>query len=172
MDMGGHCIDLLEMFFGPVARVSCFLRNLVQGYESEDAAVALLEFANGALGTVDTCFCIQDESSKNVLELYGSSGGILAKGTIGQDSQGEMKAYLIPEDTGYDASQGRLAGEGIEVAPPPVNMYRAEIEEFSQALLEKRPSCLDAQIGLRSQRVISACYESATRGAPVQIDKT
>jgi predicted dehydrogenase len=172
MDMGGHCIDLLEMFFGPVSRVSCFLRNLVQGYEAEDAAVALLEFANGAFGTVDTCFCIQDQSSKNVLELYGSRGSLLAKGTVGQGSQGEMKAYLSPEDTGYDASQGRLAGEGIAVTPSPLNMYRAEVEEFSQALLDQRKSCLDAQIGLRSQRVLSACYESAAKGAPVQVDET
>jgi predicted dehydrogenase len=172
MDMGGHCIDLLEMFFGPVARASCFLRNLVQGYEVEDAAVALLEFANGAFGTIDTCFCVQDQSSKNVLELYGSRGGILAKGTIGQGSQGEMTAYLSPEDTGYEASQGRVAGEGIAVAPPPQNIYRAEIEEFSQALLDKRKSCLEAQIGLRSQRVLAACYESAARGVPVQIEET
>ncbi|MHC4628290.1 MAG: Gfo/Idh/MocA family protein, partial [Planctomycetota bacterium] len=27
IDMGGHCIDLLEMFFGKVSRVSCFINN-------------------------------------------------------------------------------------------------------------------------------------------------
>jgi hypothetical protein len=29
------------MFFGPARRVSCFTRNTVQGYKSEDSAVAL-----------------------------------------------------------------------------------------------------------------------------------
>ncbi|MHC4569410.1 MAG: Gfo/Idh/MocA family protein, partial [Planctomycetota bacterium] len=33
IDMGGHCIDLLEMFFGPVSRVSCFVSNTVHDYE-------------------------------------------------------------------------------------------------------------------------------------------
>ena len=27
MDMGGHCIDLLEMFFGKVSAVSCFTNS-------------------------------------------------------------------------------------------------------------------------------------------------
>ena len=32
IDMGGHSIDLLEMYFGPVANVSCFVNNIVQDY--------------------------------------------------------------------------------------------------------------------------------------------
>jgi predicted dehydrogenase len=169
MDMGGHCLDLLELFFGPVTRVSCCLRNLVQAYETEDAAVVLFEFANGALGTVDTCFCVQDASSQNVLELYGSRGSILAKGTIGQGSQGEMKAYLSPDAAAYDASQGRQEGDALVLAPPPVNIYQAEIEEFGQALLDGRPSALEAGIGLRSQRVLETCYASARQGTPMEI---
>jgi len=55
IDMGGHCIDLLEMFFGPVCKVSCFTNSTVHDYESEDSATAMLCFENGALATVDTC---------------------------------------------------------------------------------------------------------------------
>jgi predicted dehydrogenase len=53
IDMGGHSIDLLEMYFGPVAKVSCFVHNTVQAYRSEDSAVAVLLFENGAIATVD-----------------------------------------------------------------------------------------------------------------------
>ena len=94
VDMGSHCIDLLEMFFGKVKSVSCFINNSVHDYESEDSALVSLFFENGAMGSVDTYFCIPDNSSKNILELYGSKGSILAKGTIGQGSAGEMTAYL------------------------------------------------------------------------------
>src|SRR5437588_12550450 len=94
MDLAGHCIDLLEMFFGPVRKISCFTNHTVHTYQTEDSAATLLHFANGALGTVDTFFCIQDTSSKNALELYGSKGSIAATGTIGQQSQGEMKVFL------------------------------------------------------------------------------
>ena len=169
MDMGGHCIDLLEMFFGKVKSVSCYINNLVHKYKSEDSAVVTLMFENGALATVDNYFCIPDSSSKNILELYGSKGSVLAKGTIGQGDSGEMIAYLQKEAGGYQARQSRESTEGMVVSPSPVNTYKAEIEEFSQALIENRKPSVDGTIGLQNQRVIAACYESAKTGATVLV---
>ena len=170
MDMGGHCIDLLEMFFGKVRAVSCFTNRTVQGYASEDSALASLFFENGALGVVDTFFCMPDEASQNRLELYGSLGSILAKGTIGQAAAGEMTAFLKEGAGGYDAQQGRAADGGVAIAPLPINTYRAEIEEFSAAILEKREPSNSAVIGMQSQKVLAACYKSAKTGKAVQLD--
>lgn len=169
MDMGGHCIDLLEMFFGPVKRVSCFINRTVHGYASEDSAVATLFFANGAMGVVDAFFCVPDEASQNRLELYGSHGSILAKGTIGQGEAGEMTASLKNGAGGYDAQQARSNGEALTIKPAPLNMYRAEIEEFSQAILEKRAPANSAELGLQSQKVLAACYESAKSGKILKV---
>jgi len=169
MDMGGHCLDLLEMFFGPARRLACLTTRAVHGYAVEDGATVLLEFANGALGTVDTFFSIPDEASENVLELYGSLGAILARGTIGQSSRGVMIARLRGEQTGYDAQQERAAAGGVEIAPEPVNMYRAEIEEFSRAVREGRPPAVSGEDGLRNQRLLAACYESARTGKMVEV---
>jgi predicted dehydrogenase len=170
MDMGGHCIDLLEMFFGKVKKVSCFINNTIHNYKSEDSAVVTLFFENGAIGTVDTFFCIPDNSSKNVLELYGSKGSILAKGTIGQGEAGEMTAFLENSDAGYNAQQLRQQGDGIKITPPPVNMYKAEIVEFSQAIIENRLPINNAEIGIQSQKVLTACYKSAAIGKVINID--
>jgi predicted dehydrogenase len=161
MDMGSHCIDLLEMFFGKVKSVSCFINNNVHSYKSEDSAIVSLLFENGAMGTVDTYFCIPDNSSKNILELYGSMGSILAKGTIGQGPSGEMTAYLEGDISGYNAAQARKEGDGITINPKPVNTYMAEIEEFSCAILEKREPKNNAALGIQSQKVLAACYEAA-----------
>src|SRR5437867_12490971 len=169
IDMGSHCIDLLEMFFGAVKKVSCFTNNTVQAYASEDSAAVLLHFANGALGTVDSFFCIQDNSSKNALELYGSKGSILATGTIGQGSQGEMTAYLQSDDSAYAPQQNRSFDQGQSISPEPQNIYRAEVEAFSQALLDSKPNPLSAQAGLRSQQILAACYESAESGNAIEL---
>ena len=169
IDMGGHCMDLLEMFFGPVKSVSCFTNRTVHRYASEDSAVASLRFANGALGVVDAFFCMPDEASQNRLELYGSLGSILAQGTIGQGAQGEMTAFLKEGAGGYEAQQVRAVDGGLRINPPPVNPYRAEIEEFSQAILENREPSNNAAIGLQSQRVLAACYESARTGKVIPI---
>jgi len=169
IDMGGHCIDLLEMFFGKVAKVCCFINNTVQDYKSEDSAVAMLFFENGALGTVDTFFCIPDNSSKNVLELYGSKGSIIAKGTIGQGSAGEMVAFLEQNGKDYDARQARTEAQRIVIAPEPVNTYQAEIEEFSQAIIDDREPLISGELGLRSQKILTACYESARSGKVIEV---
>jgi len=169
IDMGGHCIDLLEMFFGKVASVSCFIHNTVHDYKSEDSAIAMLFFENGALATVDTFFCIPDNSSKNVLELYGSRGSILAKGTIGQAPAGEMVAFLEQDGKDYDARQLRTEGQGLIIAPEPVNTYQAEIEEFGQAIIDDRDPLIGGELGLRSQKVLVACYESAKLGKVIEV---
>jgi predicted dehydrogenase len=170
MDMGSHCIDLLEMFFGNVKKVHCFINNIVHSYRSEDSAVATLFFSNGAIGTVDTYFCIPDNSSKNILELYGSEGSILARGTIGQGTEGEMNAFLESGGSVYNAQQARADANGIKISPVPVNTYRAEIEDFSQAVLENREPLANAMLGLRSLKILSACYQSASSGKVIEIE--
>jgi predicted dehydrogenase len=169
MDLGGHCIDLLEMFFGKARQVFCLTGNLVQGYASEDTSVVLLDFENGAKGVVDCLFNVPDESSKNRLELYGSLGSILAEGTIGQGAIGSMTAYLKESADAYDAGQARALETGTPIAPDPVNMYQAEVEAFSRAVLEDTPPPVDGEIGLWSQKVLAACYESAKSGRPVAL---
>lgn len=169
MDMGGHCIDLLEMFLGKVQKVSCFINNSVHNYKSEDSAVVMLFFKDGAIATVDTFFCIPDNSSKNVLELYGSKGSILAENTIGQGDKGRMTAYLQEQGADYAAQQVRAGSEGIVISPDPVNTYQAEIEEFSSAIIESRQPCNSAQLGLQSQKVLAACYKSARTDTVVTV---
>ncbi len=169
VDMGSHCIDLLEMFFGKIKSVSCFINNNVHSYKSEDSAVVSLFFENGALATVDTYFCIPDNSSKNMLELYGSKGSIIAKGTIGQGESGEMIAYLEGEDAGYDAQQARSEADGLVINPTPVNTYFAEIDEFSNAVLESRQPKNNHKIGLINQKIIDACYRSAKTSRVVKV---
>ncbi len=169
MDLGGHCLDLLEMFMGPVGSVQCVTGNLVQSYASEDTAVALLEFESGAKGVVDCLFNVPDASSLNRLELYGSQGSILAEGTIGQLPGGSMTARLEESDAGYAAQQERTGDGGMVIAPPPVNMYCAEVEAFARAVQDNTEPPISGKDGLRSQALLTACYESARTGTRIKI---
>ena len=169
IDMGGHLIDLLEMFFGELEAVSCFINNTVHAYESEDSATVMLRFASGALATVDTFFCIPDSSCKNVLEIYGSQGSIIGIGTIGQGPAGEMTAFLEESAGEYEPTQAREGAGGEAIAPEPVNTYMGEVAEFSAAVLEGREPINNAQLGLQSQKVLGACYESARTGQAVRL---
>lgn len=169
IDMGGHCLDLLEFYFDAIKRVTCLSRRTVQDGGTEDSAVVTVGFENGALGVVDAFFCIPDEASPNALELYGSKGSILAKGTMGQESRGTMIAHLLDDAMPYDPRQARVASHGVAIEPAPVNTYKAEIEEFSQAIIEGREPLNSAALGLRNQRLIEACYEAARSGKTVEL---
>lgn len=168
IDMGNHLLDLLEYIFqSPVAEVSCYTGNLVQAYQSEDSALTMVRFKNGALGMVDAFFSIPDNSSKNALEIYGSKGSVLAQGTIGQSSGGTARAYIEREGKGYEAQQARPAGEGEELDFPTPNLYQSEIEEFAAAILENREPSVSGSGGLWSQKLLLAAYESAKSGRSI-----
>ena len=170
IDMGNHGLDLLEFILDNRAKeVSCFTGNLVQEYPVEDAATTLVRFENGAQGVVDSYFSIPDASSKNVLEIYGSRGSILARGTLGQTPGGEMTVYREKEEKGYEAEQGRSTSVEEKIEPAPINTYQAEIESFSQCIEKDSEPGISAEDGLWSQKVILACYQSARSGQAVKL---
>ncbi|MBM3475409.1 MAG: Gfo/Idh/MocA family oxidoreductase [Armatimonadetes bacterium] len=169
-DMGNHCIDVLEMYFGRTVEVSAKIGNLVQDYASEDTAVCMLRFESGAVGVIDALFNVPDAAARNALEVYGSKGSVVSFGTIGQDSGGELRAVLERGDKAYDASQVRDTASPEEtIRPEPVNIYRAHIEAFSHAILANTPPPIPGEAGLWNHRVVEACYEAARTGAAVPL---
>lgn len=169
IDMGSHCIDLLEMLMGKVVEVSSYTGNLVQDYPVEDTALVLLKFEEGALGVIDNHFNIPDASSENRLEIYGSKGSILAKGTIGQDSSGYIVQRIEKEKKGYEAEQRREEIKEEEITLKPVNMYQSEIEDFSRCILEDSQPSFKGEDGLRNLKIILAVYESAKKGRTIKV---
>jgi 1,5-anhydro-D-fructose reductase (1,5-anhydro-D-mannitol-forming) len=170
IDMGNHCIDLLEFFFGRAVKVACFTGNLVQDYETEDTSAVLLEFANGAKGMVDNLFNVPDAAARNALEVYGSKGSVVTHGTIGQDSTGRISAIVEREDKEYDAAQVRDVETPEEIIEPEVvNMYEAAIQGFCGAIESDTEPPVPAEDGLWSHRVVEACYESARTGKVVSL---
>jgi len=170
IDMGNHCIDLLEFFFGRAVKVGAFTGNLVQDYETEDTSAVLLEFENGAKGMVDNLFNVPDAAARNALEVYGSKGSLVTHGTIGQDSSGKISAIVEREDKEYDAAQVRdVATPEETIEPEIVNMYEAAIQGFCDAIVNDTEPPVPAEDGLWSHRVIDACYESARTGKVVAV---
>ena len=94
---------------------------------------------------------------------------ILAKGIIGQAEAGQMIAYLEESGQAYKAQQIRGKAQGQKISPKSINTYQAEIEEFSQAILDHREPANNAMLGLQSQKILTACYRSAELGKVMEI---
>ena len=97
LDMGTHCLDLLEWIMdSDIVEVTGFQDLLVHKYPTriEDTSTIVVRFRNGAHGIIDNYFNIPDAAAQNALELFGTKGSIIARGTIGQDPTGQMFSIL------------------------------------------------------------------------------
>jgi predicted dehydrogenase len=79
MNQGVHTVDLLLWLFGPVRRVSAATATRLHAIEVEDTAVAVLEFASGALGTLEAATSAFPGYSRR-LELTGANGTLILDG--------------------------------------------------------------------------------------------
>ena len=79
MNQGVHTVDLLLWLFGPVRRVYAKTAAKLHQIEVEDTAVAVLEFENGALGTLEAATSAFPGYSRRI-ELTGSNGTVILDG--------------------------------------------------------------------------------------------
>jgi UDP-N-acetyl-2-amino-2-deoxyglucuronate dehydrogenase len=167
MNQGVHTVDLLLWLFGPVRRVSARVATQLHAIEVEDTAVAMLEFANGAVGTIEATTAAYPGYPRR-LELTGSSGTAIL--------EGDELVALDVVDSPSDLSDRRLSASGraeTENAASPVvsdvSAHRAVIEDFIRAMQTGGRPCCDGREGRRSVAVIEAIYQASRTGAPVDV---
>lgn len=170
MDMGVHCIDLIQYITGGKARkVAAFTGTKTFNYEVEDSASVIFEMDNGAYGYVDTNSNIPDAAAKCRLEIYGTKGSMLAEGTIGQVEGGTLDVVLSDDGQGYDATQDRVDVTPVKIEVEFGNMYAKEIESFGNSILKGNNIEVSIQDALQVQKVVEAAYRSSKTGKTVSV---
>jgi predicted dehydrogenase len=154
--IASHLIYLLYSYFGPVADVFARTQNLHS--EVEDCATAILEFADGTVGTLDVSWSIPGYRLTYIdLIIEGENGTI-------EITNDYIKLYLYKPAREYpkewtniyradlpSCSDFELGGEG----------FYEEDKDFVMACLERRPAAVTWQDGLEVQRIVEAIYRSA-----------
>ena len=170
LDMGIHCIDILQYITGSkVKRVAGMVDTKTFDYDVEDSASVLMEMDNGAYAYVDANFNIPDAAAHSRLEVYGTKGSILAEGTISQVEGGKVDVTL-DEQGGYDARQDRDNSAGVNFDVEFGNMYEKEISAFGDAILNGSPVKIDAAEAIWTQRVIEAAYASSSQAKFIDVE--
>jgi predicted dehydrogenase len=174
LDMGTHCIDLLEWIMDTqVVEVTGFQDLLVQKYATriEDTSTIVVRFRNGAHGIIDNYFNIPDAAAQNALELFGTKGSIIGRGTIGQDPTGHMISILQAQETGYNANQVR-DGEANrqEYQLEGIGLYGQMITLFTDCILQNQPPPTSLADGRHSVKVVDAIYKSIRKRRVVAVD--
>ena len=170
MDMGIHCVDLLQYISGDVAEsVCCFAQNQTFGYSADDSAALLMKMSGGSTAFVDANFNIPDEAAKCRLEFYGTKGSILAEGTISQVESGNVFICSKAEDDGYNAQQNRTSDNFLKVEVTPGNMYEKEITSFANAIINNTAPEITAEDAIFVQRVVEKAYEASEKGMYMKV---
>ena len=140
MDMGVHCIDLIQYILGSKAKdVAAFHDTLTFHYEVEDASTVLLRLENGAQCVVQSNFNIPDDAAKWRIELFGDQGRLIGDTVIGQVDGGTLDAMFLGEQGAYDAQQDKKDGERSAIEVEFGNMYAREVASFSNSILTGAP---------------------------------
>jgi predicted dehydrogenase len=170
MDMGIHCIDLVQYITGSRAvQVSAFIGTNVFSYAVDDSASVILELENGAFAYIDAFFNIPDEASENRLEIYGTGGCALSSGTIGQSGGGSC-SIVYSNSGAYNKNQNRGIVSGKQqLTWEEANPYTLEIESFGRSLLEGQKPEVPASEALQVQQVINCAYTAAREKRAVEI---
>lgn len=172
MDMGVHCIDLMEYITGTrVTKVAALNETIVFDYDVEDTSTLLMRMENGAQCIVATNFNIPDQASKWRLEFFGTQGRLMGDTVIGQNDGGSVNALFMDKVGGYDPTQNHGDDEqkGIELDADFGNMYTREIESFAESVLEDKPLVVPASDAVHVQRVIEAAYRSTETNSILEI---
>ena len=161
MDMGIHCIDLLQYISG-LNTVECtgYAYNQTFGYNADDSAAVIMKMDNGALAYVDSNFNIPDAAAKCPLEFYGTKGSIFAVGTLSQDDGGTVEVLVCDDSVGYDAQQNRSLVQPMELEVEFGNLYTKEIAAFSEAVLTDSEPPVNGRNTILVQRIIDAIYKN------------
>src|SRR5438552_4985096 len=100
MNQSIHSIDLLQWLMGPVKSVCAYTDTLVHRMETEDVAVAILRFANGALGTISATTGAYPGASTRI-EIYGDKGSAVIENDslsylhLARDDKESIMAYGV-----------------------------------------------------------------------------
>ncbi len=169
MDLGVHCVDILEYLSGQkTEKVSAFCDTKTFSYDVEDTATVMLKMDGGLTAFVDTNFNVPDEAAICRLEFYGTRGSIVAEGTLSQIEAGEARV-IISDQADYDASQNRAEAKKQMLDCPLGNMYTKEIDAFSDSILNGTPVEVPLSDAVHVQRVVEAAYKSSSEERVVSV---
>ena len=167
INQGVHTVDLLLWLMGDVARVKAKAITALHDIEVEDTVVAALEFANGAIGTLEATTSVYPGYPRRI-ELTGSEGTIILEDNqiVAADLRNGVVDLVRPEPGDQQESTNARSTSPVV---SDVSGHKKILEDFLRAIeTDGQPIC-NGYEGRRSVELVQAIYESSRTGAPVTL---
>ena len=163
MNQAIHTIDLLLYLVGNVKRVSASMSLLThKNIEVEDTAVAILEFENGALGTIQgSTSCWSSTGHPAEIQICGNQGSVFLS-----DESFRVWDFLKTRKQDIYVKENLMQGmeKGLGANDPKaINFlgHQRNFENVIDSLENKKPPLISGEEALKSVKLIDAIYRSA-----------
>ena len=159
-----HNIDLLRWMMGDdVVEVYGATRQQFHDYlEAEDVGVAVVKFANGAVGTIEGTTNVYPKNLEETLYLFGENGTV----KIGGTSTNNLDVWDFADETEEDQDNKGLKEETSNVYG---NGHTSLYADMISAIQDDRDPYVDAVAGRNALEIVLAIYKSQKTGLPVRL---
>jgi predicted dehydrogenase len=171
MNQGIHTVDMIQWIMGGIRAVQALTRTFAHEIEVEDTAMALVEYANGAVGVIQGSTCSYPGFAER-LEVHGRYGSVVIEGDKTKlwevdpelADEGLYGGGVMMQPTPNRHGWGAASGDADDLSTTWGEQHRLQLEDFALAILEHRDPFITGEMGIEPLRVILAIYESAREG--------
>lgn len=159
-----HGIDLLRWMMGSEV-VSVYGQTKQQFHhylEAEDVGMAVVNFANGAVATIEGTTNVYPQNLEETLYVFGQWGTV----KLGGKSTNNIDVWDFADETDEDRSN-----KGLEEAASNVygNGHTSLFADVVEAIEKDRQPYVDAKAGRDALEMVLAIYKSAADGKAVKL---
>ncbi len=138
LDVGSHCVDLLDYLVGEIVEVAGFSINTGGTYETEDVTAASFKITGGVVGT----------------GIWNFNAGEKRDGMVFLGSLGELRVPLFHE---ADTILYTVHGETAYPIRNPPHVHQPLIQTIVDELLGRGRCVSTGESGARATRVLDLC---------------
>jgi UDP-N-acetyl-2-amino-2-deoxyglucuronate dehydrogenase len=156
-----HTLDLFQSLTGPIARVTAFAKTSPQRrIDTEDMVAGGLEFANGAIGSVDATSTAYPGFPERIEITFEHGTAVLVAETLD----------IYYRDGRHDHHEGEVSmSGGADPMAFPNDAHKALIVDFLDAIDDKRAPLVSGRESLKVLKLIEALLASAGQGKAIAL---
>ena len=171
-DIGVHIFDFASFPIGKIKKLNAHLKTFkskgekIRDYvlDANDTFISMVEFENGAIGTVNATRFATGYKNRLELRIFGDKGAVKIEF---DDAINEGNEFMFTQDIQRELSgkEDKLRWEKIKCEPSLTNF-----EKFIKSIKNNKNHEPDFSRGAEIQNILDKCYESSELGHWININ--
>lgn len=156
MNQGIHGVDLFEYMIGDIKNVNGVIKTLVHDIEVEDSAVAIVEFSNGALGTIMASSCAYPGFNRKIT-INGSDGYVIL-------SENKIEKLVI-KNTVCEENDLEKLSTSSDPSTVSYEYHKRQLQNLISAINGEEELLIDASEGKKAVKIIELIYQTSAKNS-------